>query len=243
MKKSLFPSNAALFLWAPVAVFAFPHLFLVTGGYEAWIMPVPREIGYVENATALFFFAAGIYAFALTRLEAARRVAWMRAALALFGVLAVFVCLEEVSYGQHFLHYGTPEWFLEHNKNREFNIHNLGGDKPSYTMRSAGYAVVAAAGIVGPLLARYTNINILKAGFVPYFIPTVWMIIPSLFHLFANLPKNIVKTMPGGAEIIASSYYFSESGEYEEYMLGLWALLYIVSVHLALKAAAAAEEG
>ncbi|VAX23987.1 hypothetical protein MNBD_NITROSPINAE04-1696 [hydrothermal vent metagenome] len=234
-----------VFVVAPLAIFIFPHVFLVTGGYEAWIMPDPREDGYVENASALFFLLAGIYAFYLAKSNIGGQTIFFRAAMVFFGLTAVWVCLEEISYGQHFIGYSTPDWFLAHNKNREFNFHNLDKDAPSYALKTAGYVLVSTVGIVAPLIARsmkigyaISGVSILGLpipGFFRYFIPTCWMIPPSLLHLFANLPKNIIKLLPGGQELVESSHYFSESGEYEEYMLGVWVFLYVVSIHAAIR--------
>jgi len=229
-----------VYVAVPVAIFIFPHIFLVTGGYEAWIMPVPREDGYVENASALFFLLAGIYAFYIAKSSIGGQTILFRAAMVFFGLTAVWVCLEEISYGQHFIGYSTPEWFLAHNKNRELNFHNLDKDAPSYALKTAGYILVTTVGIVAPLIVRFRKITLPASG-VPvfgllrYFVPTCWMITPSLLHLFANLPKNIIKTFPGGHEFVESSHYFSESGEYEEYMLGVWVFLYVVSVHTAIR--------
>ena len=103
MKTDLIWNSKLLFLGVPVAIFAFPHLFLITGGYETLIMPNPREYGFVENATALFFLLAGGYALYLAVMTADRDTPLLvRAALLLISAGAVFVCLEEISYGQHF---------------------------------------------------------------------------------------------------------------------------------------------
>ncbi|HEB71783.1 MAG TPA: hypothetical protein ENI77_04100 [Nitrospirae bacterium] len=224
-----------VYVAVPVAIFIFPHIFLVTGGYEAWIMPDPREDGYVENASALFFLFTGIYAFYLARSNIGGQTILFRAAMVFFGLTAVWVCLEEISYGQHFIGYSTPDWFLAHNKNREFNFHNLDKDAPSYALKTAGYILAATVGIVAPLVVRFTKIGNSLPVIIRHFIPTCWMIPPSLLHLFANLPKNIIKIFPGGQEFVESSHYFSESGEYEEYMLGVWVFLYVVSIHAAIR--------
>ncbi len=234
-KNDIFSKPGLLFAWAPSAIFAFPHIFLVVGGYETWVMPTPREGGFVENCTALFFLFGGVYALYLIGSDAAKQVTFFRAALLLFGLTAVWVCLEEVSYGQYFLNYRTPEWFIEHNKNREFNLHNLGQDMPAHALKTAGYALVSIVGIIAPLTVYFMKIRFSVSTLLFYFIPTTWMVVPSLFHLFANLPKNITKALPGGDEFIDSSYYFSESGEYEEYMLGVWVFLYVFSIHTAIR--------
>lgn len=234
MEPRFFSRPATIFIGAPVLAFLFPHLFLLTGGYFEWIMPVPREIGFVENASALFFLIAGVYAFVLARKDISRGIFLLRPALIFYGVLAILVALEEISYGQHFLHFSSPEWFLENNFNEEVNLHNLGADSISHAMRTGGYLIVSLFGIVAPLVVLYGSVNIPKGSVIQYFIPTAWMIVPSLFHLFANLPKNILKVLPDGPAMVDTAPYFAESGEYEEYMLGVWVILFVVSIHMAI---------
>ncbi len=228
-------NSKLLYIWLPAVIFLFPHLFLIVGGYDTWIMPDPREYGFVENATAFFFLAAGVYAFYLAMVVTEKHTPRLVLAAMLFiGAGAIFVALEEVSYGQHWMNYNTPEWFLEHNKNKELNLHNLGEDLPAYAMRTVGYIVVTLAGIIAPMIGWLIDIRLRPGVILYYFIPTCWIIAPSLFHLFANLPKTLISLFPGGAGFVESSYYFSESGEYEEYMLGVWVFLFLVMIHRAI---------
>jgi hypothetical protein len=44
---------------------------------------------------------------------------------ALWGVAFVFGAGEEISWGQRLLGLSTPEWFAEHNRQGEINLHNL----------------------------------------------------------------------------------------------------------------------
>ncbi len=234
MGSSILSRSAVVYIGAPALAFFFPHLFLVVGGYYDWIMPVPREIGFVENATALFFVIGGVYAFVLAKNDLSKNVSLLRPALVIYGILAIFVALEEVSYGQQFVHFNSPEWFLENNFNKEVNLHNLGADSLSHVMKTGGYLVASLFGIIAPLAVLYGAVKIPKGNIISYIIPTAWMIVPSLFHLFANLPKTILKVLPSGQAMVDASQYFNESGEYEEYMLGVWVILFLVSAHRAL---------
>ena len=216
------------------ALFIFPHLFLVFGGYFEWIMPNPREVGYVENATALFFLIAGAWAIKIAYSVKPAPAPFFLATLIAFGVLAIWVCLEETSYGQQLVHFNTPEWFLERNKNLEVNIHNLYGDTVSYAMKTAGYVGVSLAGIIIPLVIKRKGLTFDRSEWFYYFLPSTVMIVPSLFHLFANLPKQAMKTF-GYTDVVEQHAYFSEAGEYEEYMLGVWVILFVVMVRQRVK--------
>lgn len=228
---SLFKNDKLLFLGIPLLIFLFPHIFLITGGYETWVMPDPREIGFVENATALFLFLGGLYGFYLSIFTHPRDVNFFRTTVLLIGILSLWLCLEEISFGQHLLHLNAPDWFVEHNYNQEINIHNLARDRVSHTFRTTGYITVIIVGIAAPLAVKFMKNKFSKRSWFYYFIPTPWMIVPSLFHLFANLPKNILKLIPGKGQLLVENSYFRNSGEYEEYMFAIWVILYLVMVH------------
>lgn len=78
-----------------------------------------EENGVVETSTAGLFLASSILFAMAARNQPGAFVTWAWAAL-----MFVF-CGEEISWGQHWLGFGTPEVLAAHNRQREFNIHNL----------------------------------------------------------------------------------------------------------------------
>lgn len=231
IKKFVLQDEMVLFWGIPLLIFLFPHLFLITGGYERWIMPADKEFGFIENATAFFFFVAGIYGFCLLKSSQIKNVPFFRVTLFLISILAIWISLEEISYGQHFLRFGTSEWFLKHNYNKEMNVHNLAKDNVSHTMRTLSYIVVILMGIIAIFIIRLAKLKFSNKSWFYYFIPSAWMVSPSLFYLLANSPKKILMYLLGSDTPIVKHYYFSASGEYEEYMFGVWVILYIVMIH------------
>jgi hypothetical protein len=84
-----------------------------------------REDGVVENATVAGLLGGAAVCFRrLWRLRA-RRSRLFLAATALLGVLLVAAAGEELSWGQHFLGFKAPDFFQQHNAQREANVHNL----------------------------------------------------------------------------------------------------------------------
>ena len=81
----------------------------------------------VENATALFLFAAALVLSAARRSGIARRgCAGLAAGLsACYALLFFFAAGEEISWGQRLFGWGTPDFFAEHNYQNETNLHNL----------------------------------------------------------------------------------------------------------------------
>ena len=98
------------------------------------IAALTREDGYVETFGALCFLVTAV-AF-LMSFRARHNVFYL-----LFGLLFLFGFLEEISYGQRLFGFATPSFFLQHNVQQEFNIHNLewlhGGEEAG---ASTGYA-------------------------------------------------------------------------------------------------------
>jgi hypothetical protein len=121
-------------------------VLIVLGWPGPWLDPFFREDFFFETQTALFFFVGGVLML---------RSGWAvqgppRVFCLLFAVFMLFVAAEEVSWGQRFLGFTTPE-FLSTNQQGESNLHNLRGfPRELYPL------VMLAWGVVLPLanLAR-----------------------------------------------------------------------------------------
>jgi len=92
-----------------------------------WLTPLLREDGIFENMQAACQFLAACFMFyasyLLVRyLKPLGLVHWFGI---LLGLLLLFVCLEEISYGQRLLHFSTPQNWMRMNQQREFNLHNV----------------------------------------------------------------------------------------------------------------------
>jgi hypothetical protein len=83
-----------------------------------------KEDGALEWMTAWAFLAAGLIFARAAWLgnRNRKRSQWFLVCLA---VVCVLVTLEEVSWGQRLLGFRAPVYFLEHNVQQEFNLHNL----------------------------------------------------------------------------------------------------------------------
>jgi hypothetical protein len=86
-----------------------------------------NENGVVENATALLAFCAFIVAIIAARAALAQQLRAVALALILFALGSLFLAGEEISWGQNYFGWETPEYFLERNSQEETNLHNLEG--------------------------------------------------------------------------------------------------------------------
>jgi hypothetical protein len=110
------------------------------------------EQGGLEKGTSVLFAltacaAAGLYV--RTRGVVADRY---RLVYALYAALALFVALEEESWGQKLFHWNSPDWFVASNAKGETNLHNMFDNELSDQMRAAaslGFPIVC---IVLPLV-------------------------------------------------------------------------------------------
>lgn len=99
-----------------------------------FLKAVASEQGLVELGTAGLFFAAAVLASHLAIVTKDSLASIYRAMYGIFAFAAVFVALEEISYGQHLFGWESPEYFRERNLQGEVNLHNMLGSKPSKRM-------------------------------------------------------------------------------------------------------------
>lgn len=84
-----------------------------------------NEDALVENLQFFFFFATGLMGIWLADRFRRAKDGLNALAYAFFGLLCVFIAMEEISWGQRVFDFGTPDAFKS-NIQDEFNLHNLG---------------------------------------------------------------------------------------------------------------------
>ncbi|MGE0623845.1 MAG: hypothetical protein AB7I04_07590 [Pseudomonadales bacterium] len=117
---------------------------------------ITQEDGPVEWITFWAFAAAGALALTSpglrgTPADAEKRGPLTRLFLILFGLGALFVALEEISWGQRLIGYRPPDVFLRDNFQQELNLHNLAG---AGTRGALLMGLLFAFGVAYPLLCR-----------------------------------------------------------------------------------------
>ena len=84
-----------------------------------------QEDGFVENLTALFLFLCSMVSlYRVFEYRKTGKKVWIFTSLAL-AVLFFFAAGEEISWGQRIFGIESGEFFLEHNKQAETNLHNM----------------------------------------------------------------------------------------------------------------------
>jgi type IV secretory pathway VirB2 component (pilin) len=109
------------------------------------------EDGPLENTQAvLFLVAAAACGWGLARRSAAPW-AWP------LGIGALLLFGEEISWGQRLIGFSSPAAVAEHNRQHEFNVHNLAGVNES--IRDIGVVLLLVAFLAVPaLVARHDRV-------------------------------------------------------------------------------------
>ena len=143
-------------------IYELPHVYPTVQSENWWVFLTPeawdqssvKELGLWENITAASFFVSGVIlvATSVSRPFGAINSMWVPF---LFGVVCLVVTAEEISFGQHFLGFSTPEPVSSWNTQDETNVHNFFSNDINY------YAVfLVFYGYIGvfPILATYNQI-------------------------------------------------------------------------------------
>ncbi len=223
-----------------------------TDRYMFWTLT--REDYWVENLTAAWFFLASLLFFTTAGTE---RGAFRRTVYILGGIGLLFVTGEEISWGQRIVGFSTPDFLMDWNAQKEFNLHNIRGSRIRGLDRLGILMLCMVTcmaffcnkkfllGIPVPsiLLALGAMVTIQYNGPRGAYILSAKFILDmiiSLFVLYAFISRRaelITASLSTAALTLTLSYIIDEKsrlGEYEvyEYLTGIVCML--LSIELAL---------
>ncbi len=158
-----------------------------------------QEDEYLEWATFWAFMgAAGVHVVtACRRYRARRSFPWFELGVAVFCFV---VAMEEISWAQRLIGYRPPAYFLEHNFQQEFNVHNVfDTDLRMLSLK----LVIGGYGVVLPLIAMVPA--------VARVLTRIGMVAP---------PVSLVPAF-AATYLLYETYPWKYSGEAVELMLGL----------------------
>lgn len=112
------------------------------------------ELGMLESAQVIVLAFALFFAVRLCTLPAAHRVRGLGWWTILLLLGCLYVLGEELSWGQHYLGWESPEWFQRHNSHGETNLHNLHGGWLTFKPRIAMELLILLGSILAPLWRR-----------------------------------------------------------------------------------------
>ncbi|MEZ5815405.1 MAG: hypothetical protein R3E13_11910 [Alphaproteobacteria bacterium] len=208
--------NKIFWLWIPlmiVAAQALIELFAPQGLLgELHSESGPHE--FIEFLFLLMAFFVALRIFPLLK----NHPKWLYGWVGLAALCCFYVAGEEVSWGQHFLKWSTPEYWAHLNDQGETNLHNTSSwldQKPRLILLLG----VGIGGLVFPALQKF------KPGFLPQqfaiIYPPAILGVTAALAISANLVDKIFEAM-------VDAPLLSRGSEVEELYLFYFVLLYLV---------------
>jgi len=213
-----------LWLWLPILVALFPYVMRVINvESDRYVF---GELGIIEN----FTFIVLAVAIVLGILSISKMKSFEFPVFKLWLILLVIGCIyyagEEISWGQHWFGWATPEGWLDVNDQGETNLHNTSAlldQVPRLLLTIA--AVVGGVLIPGYFLWRHIKLSV--NNFYAWLWPTYVNIPTCLLAVLVSLHEKAYKlfdtTVPHLLDIRA--------GETKECLLAMFLFMYIASFY------------
>ena len=223
----LLPNNT--YSIKPLWWFWFPwFLAIAVAVLNATLGAEGRDFLYAENGglETMQAFAALIAAgYALSCFLKVRGHKYMMIWIGVAFLGCLYIGLEEISYGQQILKWGTPEFWAHVNDQNETNLHNTSSwlDQKPKMLLNIGIVV---GGMIIPLLQKYKPAVLPKQFNIIY--PDGCLFWIAALTILAKIAKVLHK-----AQIIS---LYDRAAELNEFYVYYFVLLYLVMLHKRLKA-------
>lgn len=222
-----------IWLWplpATLAVTIAGYLILDTKNYQFWI---ESEFGFLEVSTPLILVPAVICGIGIFR----RRYLLPHTALRIWFVLVTLGCVyfagEDLSWGQHYLGWETPETIAELNKQKETNLHNMS----SWFNQKPRLALELFVLIGGIFVAGWRKLKgeIFSSETMSYWFWPGFACLPAaILAIVSRMPERVYKLYEHGFEfpLLPVNVRYSEI---QELYFAFFLMIYLVSVYRRMK--------
>jgi len=212
-----------LWLVIPIIVAVLPYIArmisLNTDGY------MYGELGVIENLTVIFLFVAIIANVLFLLSENNSNIGGVRVWMVLFLLGSFYYAGEEISWGQHFIGWSTPEQWLSVNDQQETNLHNI---SPLFDQVPRALLSIAAlvGGVFVPLYRKFKH-HIPDASSIYDWIWPTYVCLPAgLLALLVSWHEKVYRGL--GVEI--PSVLNIRAGETKECLLAIFMMMYALSI-------------
>ena len=181
------------------------------------------EKGIIENLTVVLLIVAIIYC--LKILLGREKIVFkgLQIWIIIFLLGSIYYAGEEMSWGQHFAGWSTPENWAEFNDQAETNLHNT-----SAIFDQIPRALLTIAAVVGgiliPIYRKITKHVPSSKSFYDWLLPTYVCLPVALLSVFVSLFEKVYKLfgeVPSALDI--------RSGETKELLLAMFMMIYVLS--------------
>lgn len=210
-----------VWLFIPIVVAAMPYfarvISLDTDRY------MYTELGIIENITVVVLVIAIIACFKF--LKSATQFKYLKIWIIFFLIGCVYFAGEELSWGQHFFGWSTPESWSSVNDQQETNLHNTAAifDQIPRTLLSIAALI---GGVLIPVYRRLNNHVPNENSFFDWLFPTYVCLPAALLSLLVSWHEKLYSlfdtTIPAVLDIRA--------GETKECLLALFMMIYVLSI-------------
>lgn len=225
----------ALWLVAPPTLALLPYVVHAVDAdlYQRWIR---TETGVMESATALLLLVAVICGvLAVRHVRTVLATGRLRLWLLLLTVGCFYFLGEEISWGQHYFGWSTPESLAELNEQGETNLHNIGGWTEAVLDQGPRNLLTLAA-LVGGVIAPFA-LRTKRPAWDPrtrlaaWIWPTFVCLPASVLALVSSLPRKIARAVGGEVPYVLDI----QGGESKECFLAFFLMLYLLSILVRLR--------
>jgi len=227
-----------LWLYVPLAVLPM-QVAARLGGEETYKTWMRGEISVPELGTVLWLAIAVIAGVALLLKRRRLPQRWLAAWIALFTLGCFFFGGEEASWGQSYVHWRTPEAMAAANAQQETNLHNMNGPMRNLFDKAPRTALtIAAIGAVA--IAFWASRQPEKFGprtKLHWIWPTYVCVPAALLALLIGFPGKAFEAFGAAVPNVLQM----QVGEFKEYFLGLFLMVYVLSLRMRLNDANAAS--
>ena len=176
------------------------------------------ETGVIENITVMFLITAIIacllFLFAKEKIQFSGLKAWM----ILFLLGAIYYAGEEMSWGQHFFGWSTPEQWTEFLMiNKKPILHNTAAIFDQIPRMLLSLAALIG-GVLIPVFRKYKNHIPNKESFFDWLLPTYVCLPAALLSLLVSWHEKIYKLL----EVNIPAVLDIRAGETKECLLALF---------------------
>ncbi len=211
-----------LTLHLPLFILVYPFLLMIPG--FNWEEGLYREYGLIENLTVAFLGVAVVCFFRSARACVSNLQRLMLSGLS----MGCFLFLgEEISWGQHYFRWVTPEEFKQLNSQGETNLHNLKGGLEYFFTKVAREALsigTIVGGFVVPVWLKRRGVVFRRDSLNFWIWPSASCALVAVLSATVRLPNNIAHEF--GLEDRLPNFLGHNIGEMKECYLALFLLLY-----------------
>lgn len=212
-----------VWLVLPIVVAAMPYIArMISLDTDRYMY---SETGIIENITVIFLLAAIIacllFLFAKKRIQIAGFKVWM----VFFLLGAIYYAGEEMSWGQHFFGWVTPEQWTEFNDQQETNLHNTAAifDQIPRTLLSLAALI---GGVIIPIYRKVKNHVPSKESVFDWLLPTYVCLPAALLSLLVSWHEKVYEIFDFNIPTVLDI----RAGETKECLLALFMMMYALSV-------------